>query len=117
MTDRPLGRDGLLAGLQDIRLPVDAPGGALAEILAAVGLGLFLAALCALALSLVTRQGPKPAADASLVPDPGGRDRVSALLRELKARRPDRFAALAPRLYAPGGLPTVEELERELAGA
>ena len=117
MTDRPLGRDGLLAGLQDIRLPVDAPGGALAEILAAVGLGLLLAALCALALSLVTRRGPIIPAGASLDVDNVGQDRTSALLRELKARRPDRFAALAPRLYAPGGLPTVEELERELAGA
>ena len=117
MTDRPLGRDGLLAGLQDIRLPAEAAGGALSEILAAAGLGLLLAALCALALSLVTRRGPKPAAGPSPEVGDGGRDRTSALLRELKARRPDRFAALAPRLYAPGGLPTVEELERELAGA
>ena len=115
MTDRALTREGVLAGLQDIRLPADAPGGWPAEVLAAVGLGLILAAAVALLLHAATVR--VRASGPSRTPVPEGEAGQLALLRRLKAERPERFRALAADLYRPGGVPDAEILRRELGGA
>lgn len=105
----------MLNGLQDIRLP---PGGAfdgLADLLAAAGLGLAIAACLVLLLSLGLKAAPRrrPSAHARLdalraLPED---QRVPALLMELSDR--DRAAAQKYReaAYKPGPLPSADDLE------
>ena len=114
MADGALTREGVLAGLQDIRLPAEAAGGALAEALAAFGLGLLLASGIAMLTGLVTarrRTAPRPRASAP----PRSEEALQlALLAELKTTHPDCYARLADRLYRPGGMPSVADLTRDL---
>lgn len=120
MSDRALTAEAVLAGLQDIRLPAEAPGGLLAELLAALGLGLLLAFLLGAALRLFSvawQTGQKPPsldqklrAAAALPED----QRRLALMHLLKAKRPEIFAELAQELYREGGLPESNVLEAEL---
>ena len=111
MAEGALSHEALLAGLRDIRLPTEAAGGALAEGIAAAGLGLLLAAGVAQFARLVTARRRPPAPVPS--PPPAADPRL-ALLARLKATRPERFATLAPHLYRPGGLPSLADLRREL---
>ncbi|MHA6264431.1 hypothetical protein ACXYMO_14600 [Arenibacterium sp. CAU 1754] len=120
MADRALTEDAVLAGLQDIRLPADAAGGALAEGLAAVGLGICLAVLLGLILRQTAFSRTRPARSAAAggpSPDdiPQSQDaRRMALLRELKQRRPSAYDRLRARIYQPGGLPDIATLEAEV---
>ncbi|MFD1343091.1 hypothetical protein [Litorisediminicola beolgyonensis] len=114
--DRAISEEALLQGLADIRLPSEAAGGLVAELLAALGLGIALALCLGLLLRLMTTRRsrrPTQATDAALPEDDEAR--ALALLRRLKARDPARAAALAPDLYRPGGLPAVARLEEALA--
>ncbi|ETX14238.1 hypothetical protein OCH239_03985 [Roseivivax halodurans JCM 10272] len=112
MAERALSEEAVVAGLQDIRLPEDAPGGVIAEMLAGAGLGLSLALLVGLALrTFAPVRGP--AAEAA--PVSGETARRRALLLELRERRPEVYARLRRDLYRPGGLPDVAALETELA--
>lgn len=110
MTERALSETAMLAGLRDIHLPAEAPGAGAPDLLAAAGLGLSLALIVALLLQVVTerwsREGPA-------APPPAPLTRLEALHR-LKARRPDRFAAMRPLLYRRGGRPDLDEVLREL---
>lgn len=115
MADRALTEEAVLAGLQDIRLPPDAAGGLAAELLAAIGFGLIVAAVLGLFIPLITRsRRPEwtrtAGARAQLTEDA----RQLELLRLLKRKRPETFAALAARIYAPNGLPDIETLETEV---
>lgn len=120
MTDRALTKEAVLSGLQDIRLPPEASGGLVSEVLAVIGLALILAVLISLGARLVTRSPPgrprKPGLRdrAAALSDLPGEERRVALLHLLKATRPDAFRALAADLYAPGGLPDLAELEAEV---
>ena len=112
MAEGALTREGVLAGLQDIRLPAEAAGGALAGVIAAVGLGLLLASGVSLLAGLVTarrRADPAP-------PAPARSEEALqlALLAELKTAHPDRFARLADRIYRAEGMPSVADLTAEL---
>lgn len=120
MAERALTAQAVKDGLQDIRLPPDAPGGMAAELLVAVALGLLLAVLLGQALRLVTvvrpaarppRLGQRIAALAPL-PD---EDRRLALLHLLKETDPAALARLSAALYRPGGLPPAAEIEAELS--
>jgi len=102
----PMSEAALQAGLRDIRLPAEAPGDLAAEAAAALALALFAALLMSGALRLWTRAAAAPHDPhdvESLRHLPADRRRV-ALLHQLKARSPERFAALRGALYRPGGL-------------
>ncbi len=120
MTERALTEDAMLASLHDIRLPSDAPGGLLAEALAAGGLGLLLASGVAALVVLLTRLNTAALAktdtnsgESGAVGDDARRRR---LLRQLKDAQPERFAKLAQDLYRKGGLPEIDALERMIDG-
>ncbi|WP_172331069.1 hypothetical protein [Mangrovicoccus sp. HB161399] len=121
MTGAPASEAAMLAALRDIHLPLAAPGGTVAEIAAAVAVGGAAAIAAALLLRLATRRRPRPAPEtlaASLDRLAGAPEDVRRieLLRLMKARAPDRFAALCPDLYRPGPVLASELLERELRG-
>ncbi|MDU9005774.1 hypothetical protein [Sedimentitalea todarodis] len=121
MADRALTREAMLNGLHDIRLPAEAPGGLIAELLAVIGVALIIAVLVGLIMRSVTLPGKKPAKQspqdrlAALAKLPDS-DRQIALLHLLKSERPDAFRKLSPQLYAPGGAPDIRVLEAEVAG-
>ncbi|WP_146591118.1 hypothetical protein [Puniceibacterium confluentis] len=117
MSDHGLSEEAMLIGLRDIRLPTEAPGGLFAELLVALFLGLLLAVVLGLGLRLVTRLRPVPA-DSKMdwqaiqaLPDEAQR---LAMLRLLKSRAPERFAALTQALYQPDGLPDIGVLRAEV---
>lgn len=119
MADRAMTREAVLAGLQDIRLPADAPGGLAAEVLAAIGIGLVIAALAGLLLRAVTsiriQHSPPSRADKVAALNGLADDaRVLELLHLLKSERPERYAVLADAIYRPGGTPAPSKLEAEL---
>ena len=89
-------------------------GGALAELLAAAGLGFAAAAAAMLVLGTAALR-PRLGREGAASDPPDDEARRLLLLRRLKAERPDRFAQIAGRVYRPGGLPSAEALERELA--
>lgn len=115
MAYRALTEEAVLAGLQDIRLPPEAPGGLTAELFVAIGIGLLLATAFGLLSRLMTRarRSEWQAAAGPLARMPVDARRLE-LLRRLKQMRPDTYAALAARLYAPGGLPDIAMLEAEI---
>ena len=110
--ERAFSEETLRAALHGLRLPVEAPGGAMAEILAAAALGLFLAvAIMALLAPLLARR-PKQGPPEGASPE----ERTLALLQSLKARDPALFTSLAGDLYARGDLPDETALRRALEG-
>ena len=116
MADRALTEDAMLAGLHDIRLPAEAPGGTVAEVLVAIGIGILLAVAAAALYALLSQARgsvvrPPVAED---IPDAGAESR--ALLRQLKRERPERYADIARDLYRPGGMPVVEALRNMVGG-
>ncbi|SFB12196.1 hypothetical protein SAMN05421688_3053 [Poseidonocella pacifica] len=120
MAERALTRDAVLQGLQDIRLPADAPGGFLAELLVALGAGLFFALLLAILARAVLRFQPKarPRTLSGRIADLRGlgpERQALGLLALVKQRRPEVYARYARDLYQADGMPSVEALERELA--
>ena len=119
MSERGLSEEAMLSGLRDIRLPVEAAGGTLAEFTAVVA----LAAAAALVLGVLVRPFSQKQA---LVREPSLLERIDALAEEsedgrrvallhiLKAHAPDRFAALHGALYRPGASLDLANLEAEV---
>lgn len=111
----------LLAGLHDIRLPVEAAGGALAEIAAVVAIGALAALLVAGLLRLIGRRVGR--ARQAPVAEPldqlsglAAQDRRVALLHLLRARDPERYARLRQSLYRRDGALDLAALEAEMRG-
>ena len=108
----------MLASLHDIRLPASAPGGAFADVAAAVAVAALATLLLLGVLRLFTTRRPKAEAGDHQNPIPGdlpeARRRVE-LLHRLKRQAPDAFSRLRSRLYRPGAI-TVQEIEREASG-
>ncbi|MCY0096495.1 hypothetical protein [Hoeflea ulvae] len=120
MADDAVSAETMLVGLQDIRLPAEAPGGLAAELIAVIGLGLVLALAVSVLLKLVTRPPPKPAAELALadriaalaaLPE---EDRALALLSLIRATAPDALPGLRASLYRRGGFPEAARLEAVL---
>jgi len=109
----------MLDSLRDIRLPTDAPGGALADLLTCVGLAGLAAWICVLALRLCFRPRDttpvkslsQQVKDISALPEP---ERRVALLHLLRQHAPARYEALSDALYRPGQL-DLARLEAEVA--
>lgn len=107
----------LLAGLQDIRLPADAPGGLFAEMMVVIGMALGLALLVSLALRVVLRRPERTAAPLSLsaqvaaLRDRPADDRVIGLLALIRTHVPGALPGLRPRIYGAGDPPAAAELE------
>lgn len=120
MADRALTREVMLNGLHDIRLPPEAPGGLIAELLAVVGVALIAAVLVSLIVRSVTlprKRATEPSpldrlAALATLPDC---DRQIALLHLLKSQRPEAFRKLSAQLYTRGGAPDISTLEAEVA--
>ena len=116
MSDRAISQEALLSGLRDIRPPqlaaMDMAADLAATVAMASGAALLVVLLCK-ALS-TPRRAPAPPGprDISALPDA---ERRVALLHLLKARAPDRYAALRARLYRPDGDLDIATLEAEVA--
>lgn len=114
-----MSREAMLASLGDIRLPVEAAGGMLADFAAAVGLAA-LAAMIVVALlrgagsKRAVNRDPTPAERHAALRTLPDEERRVALLHLLKEIAPERHAALGDRLYRPGGVP-LEAIEAEVA--
>ena len=119
MTERMIGEEAMLASLRDIHLPADASGGMVAEILAAMALGLFLALVLGGLAKLVSRhrlqQKPMPltARLDALETQPEVEQR-RAVLELFKQHAPDRLASLAPSLFDKATAPSTASLIAEL---
>ncbi len=124
MAERAITAAELVAGLHDIRLPPEAPGGFIAELAAAAAIGLLIALAAGFLLSLIAapslqKRPPRARPDTlarqiqvlRALPDD---DRTIALLRLLKSCNPKAAATLEARLYRPGGLPSIASLESAL---
>lgn len=121
MADRALSEEAMLAGLHDIRLPSHSAGGVLADLLAAVALGLFLAVVVALVLRFLLRSRPptKPVSMKDRLMRIGALPEDAqrlALLHLLKQDHPQVYERIAARLYEPGGMPDLRDLEGEVSG-
>jgi len=112
----------LANSLQDIRLPDAAAGGLLAEILAALGVGLLLAFCVGMIVRLVSRRrsAPRLATLAERIvaledlPEP---ERALGLLHILKERDPQAAAQYGSAIYARGGLPDAATLKAAIKDA
>lgn len=115
MADRALTQEAVHSGLRDIRLPADAAGGLVADLLVALAIGLLLAVLFSWLARIVTLSRPKVLQPSlkrdvqalATLPDA---DQQIALLHLLKSRAPDRYRAMVDSLYRPGGLPDLATL-------
>lgn len=107
--------DDMLVGLQGLRLPEGAPGGLLAEVLVAVGLGLVIAwglsFLVGLVSTRVVQVTPSLRDQLAALRDLPEAERSVALLHLIRTH--DRAVAdqLGARLYGRGDFPTSDELE------
>lgn len=109
----------LLAGLQDIRLPESAPGGLIAELAAAVGVGLLISSVLSFLIPILTRketQNRAPSLDEKLdaarqLPEA---ERSVSLLHMLREQDKDAVDALQKRLYGQAEFPSSQELEQQL---
>jgi hypothetical protein len=119
MTDQAMSEAAMLISLRDITLPVDAAGGAVADIAATVGLAGVLALIIAGMLRLFSMR--RTAAAAPLrgqflaireMPDDARR---VALLHLLRQAQPERYAAIKGALYQPEGGVDIATLEAEVA--
>jgi hypothetical protein len=117
MAEHGISAETMLAGLQDIRLPAQAPGGLAAELLAVVGLGLALALVVSVILKLFMR----PQREAVTVPPLEDRvaqlatlpdeERALALLSLIQTTTPGALPGLRTSLYTRQGFPEVATLE------
>ncbi|MBY6047200.1 hypothetical protein [Vannielia litorea] len=113
-----LTEEAVQAGLVEIRLPADAPGGLIAELAAGAGMGLGLALCIALLLRPVLRGRERPPAPASFAQRLAAADalpeeqREIALLTLWREADPSGYGAQRSQIYARGGVP--EGLERRL---
>ncbi|QHQ36514.1 hypothetical protein [Algicella marina] len=121
MSERGLTRDDMIAAMQDIRLPAEAPGGLIADLAVAIGLGLLVALLFSAVLPLVTRrqQPPRPpTAEESMGRLDGLPEdmRVIGLLHILRSHDPARAREFTEELYRKGPLPDAERLVASIRG-
>ncbi len=109
-----------LVGLHDLRLPPDAPFQAVADLAAALGVGLLLAWLLSPLLSRLTLRRARPVSledqIAALATLPDDR-RIPALLHLLAKRAPEAARRFGDGIYCPGGLPPAAEVEAALRKA
>lgn len=115
MTERAAGPEDLLAGLHDIRPPLEAAGGWPAEAAVILAAALIAAWAVSFALPLVTappRTREETLADriaaARALPEGA---RVIALLHLIRAERPEALPDIAPLLYRPDAAPDAATLE------
>lgn len=109
----------MLAGLQDIRLPEIAPGGLIAELAAAVGVGLLIACAFSFLIPILTRKAtPNSAPSLSEQLDVARQlpeaERSVSLLHMLREQDKDTADALQDRLYGQEDFPSSRELEQLL---
>lgn len=117
MAEVGINAETVLAGLQDIRLPANAPGGLLAEILVVVGFGLALALLAEALLTVVfpaRQQTPPMAVRLAALAHLSDDDRALALLHLIRAEKPDAMPQFRPALYQRGAGPGIAMLEAVL---
>ncbi|MCV3274054.1 hypothetical protein [Roseobacter sinensis] len=116
MTDRALSEEAMLASLRDIQLPAEAAGGLVADLAATVGLAGLVALILAGLIRLLSRSAQRPQrrdplAESRALPEA---ERRVALLHLLRARAPERYAAIRGEIYAPGGGVDLATLEAEV---
>lgn len=119
MEERGISTDDVFNALQDIRLPADASGGIVADLLAAFGLGLLLAWCLTFLLSLAARQPTGLEEGHTKSAEPGSdagsdEDRTVMLLHQLRRVAPVEAKRLARDIYAPGGTPDQETVRAAL---
>ena len=119
MADRAISQEALLQGLRDIHLPPEIAGGGIAQMLAALAMGLGFALIIGGILRVFSMR-PKRVRPVTL------NDRVIAardlpsdaqqvaLLHLLKDASPERYQALSKRIYQKGGIPAPDVIEQEL---
>ena len=118
MSDQAMSEAAMLISLRDITLPVDAAGGAVADIAVTVGLAGVLALIIAAVLRLFSMR--RPAAGSILraqilaINDMPEDTRRVALLHLLREAQPERYAAIKGALYQPGGGVDIATLEAEV---
>jgi len=122
MLDDPAREQVLLSGLHDIRLPVEAPGGVIAEIAAVVALAAFGALLTVALVRMIARRAGRgrqaPGAHPlDMLADLDADDRRVALLHLLRARDPERYASLRQTLYRRETTLDLAALEAEVRGS
>lgn len=123
MADHSITRETMLDSLHEIRLPVDAPGGLLADVTAAAGLGLILALILGFLIPIFTTARAKGA----LTPDLSARiialrelpeqERVLALLYLAREVTPAVVVGNDNSIYHRDGLPDAASLEGALLKA
>jgi len=104
MEGRVLTIDELIAAMHDIRLPADAPGGFLAEMFAAIGLGLGFALLLSWLLSQFTKKLETKVAQTveqrvASVQNLQEDAKVTELLHILRSVDPARAKSLSASIY------------------
>lgn len=119
MSEVPMSREAMLAGLQDIRLPPEAAGGAAAELAVAVGMAALAGFVVVAAMRALSRprrpvRPPTLAARIAALEALSDDARRVALLHLLKEVAPDRHLALGGKLYRPQGL-SLTQIEAEVA--
>ena len=107
----------LIAALHDIRLPVLGPRDRIADIAAAVGIGLLLALGLSPLLRRLSRPAEKPPSIANRIKAarclPQSAQQQS-LLKLIAETNPEILRELGDDIYRPGRLPSVAELEKRL---
>lgn len=119
MADRAISQEALLQGLRDIHLPPEIAGGGIAQMLAALAMGLGFALIIGGVLRAFSTR-PKRVRPVTLDDRviaarelPSDAQQV-ALLHLLKDVSPERYQALSRRIYQKGGIPTPDVIEQEL---
>ncbi|MFK7762464.1 MAG: hypothetical protein AB8B62_04325 [Roseobacter sp.] len=119
MTERALSETAMLASLRDIKLPVDAAGGVIAELAATVGISGLVAlgvagVLRVISLKRAEKNGKPLQNHRDALVDLPDADRRLALLHLLRAHAPERYAQVRASLYRPSGGVETAELEAEV---
>ncbi|MDP5217060.1 hypothetical protein Q5Y75_07515 [Ruegeria sp. 2205SS24-7] len=120
MKDTALSETAMLASLRDIRLPPETPGGLVAELAVASGLAGLAALLVVGLLRLLSNrravaQELGPTDPMAALADKPEAERRIALLHLLRARAPERYAAIRGDLYRREGGIEQKALEAEVA--
>lgn len=122
MEGRALTIDELIAAMHDIRLPADAPGGFLAELFAAIGVGLAIALLFGWVLSKFTVRPKKQELRTieqrvAEVKDLTEESKVTELLHILKVVDPVRATSFSASIYERNSLPDASSIEQAIRNA